>query len=294
MSGWIKMGVHLRTHPKVVRMATALRADRLRVVGGLWAVWCIFDAHTDDGLLCGYTLQAIDDDLGWKGFAAAMQSIGWLEESDGGLLAPQYNEHNGPSAKRRASETKRKAESRIDAGDVRTKSERVADNAKKKSGQMSASDADKKRAREEKIREEPIHSEAKASGAAAPPPEVSPMSAKERVWALGVPLLGDSARSLLGKLAKAHTDDVLVSVLAEATLERPIDPKAWVIAACEARAKRPKPANGSHVETMEEIFANPRPEWAVVAGFHDRFQAENAGCTAKTAHLYREGQRTAA
>ena len=119
------------------------------------------------------------------------------------------------------------------------------------------------------------------------------MSAKERVWALGVPLLGDSARSLLGKLAKAHTDDVLVSVLAEATLERPIDPKAWVIAACEARAKRPKPANGSHVETMEEIFANPRPEWAVVAGFHDRFQAENAGCTAKTAHLYRDGQRMA-
>ena len=55
-------------------------------------------------LLCGYTLQAIDDDLGWKGFAAAMQSIGWLRKSDGDLLAPQYDEHNGPSAKRRASE----------------------------------------------------------------------------------------------------------------------------------------------------------------------------------------------
>ena len=154
MSGWIKMGVHLRTHPKVVRMASALRADRLRVVGGLWAVWCIFDAHTDDGLLEGYTLQAIDDDLGWKGFASAMQSIGWLEVCDGGLLAPDYDEHNGPSAKRRASETKRKAESRQEASDDRTKAERIADNKRKKSGQMSASDADTLRAREEKRREE--------------------------------------------------------------------------------------------------------------------------------------------
>lgn len=141
-----------------------------------------------------------------------------------------------------------------------------------------------------------VYSEAKASGAAAPPAsaEVTPMSAKERVWALGVPLLGDSARSMLGKLAKAHTDEVLASVLAEATLERPIDPKAWVIAACEARSKRAKPANGSHVETMDEIFANPRPDWAVKAGFPDRFQAENAGCTAKTAHQFRGGQRVAA
>ena len=141
-----------------------------------------------------------------------------------------------------------------------------------------------------------VGSDAVASGAAAPPapPEITPMSAKERVWALGVPLLGDSARSLLGKLAKEHTDDVLVSVLAEATIDRPIDPKAWVIAACEARSKRGKPANGSHVETMEEIFANQRPDWAVKAGFPDRFQAENAGCTAKTAHQFRDGQRVAA
>ena len=117
---------------------------------------------------------------------------------------------------------------------------------------MSASDADKKRAREEKIREEQYIRKLKL-GAAAPPPEVPPMSAKERVWALGVPCWVIRLGRCSAKLAKAHTDDVLVSVLAEATLERPIDPKAWVIAACEARAKRPKPANGSHVETMEEI-----------------------------------------
>ncbi len=183
MSGWIKMGVHLRTHPKVVRMASALRADRLRVVGGLWAVWCIFDAHTDDGLLEGYTLQAIDDDLGWKGFAAAMQAIGWLEETESGLRAPDYEDHNGPSAKRRATETKRKADNRADAGDKRTKSERFADSKQNESGQMSASDADTLRAREEKRREEKKNSPSvRSSGekrASAPP---RPEDVAEQVW----------------------------------------------------------------------------------------------------------------
>jgi hypothetical protein len=153
VSGWIKMGVHLRTHPKVVRMASALKADRLRVVGGLWAVWCVFDAHSVDGHLPGYSLAAMDEEIGWKGFGRAMSDIGWLIEQDDGLQAPEYEDHNGASAKRRATETKRKADSR-GAVDARTKAERVADWKQTKSGQMSAPDADKKRARGEERREE--------------------------------------------------------------------------------------------------------------------------------------------
>jgi hypothetical protein len=51
-------------------------------------------------------------------------------------------------------ESSRKAESRAEAGDTRTKAQRMADAPHKKSGQVSASDADKVRAREEKNREE--------------------------------------------------------------------------------------------------------------------------------------------
>lgn len=153
-ANWIKMSVGLRTHPKVVRMASALKADRLRVIGGLWAVWCIFDAHSTDGLLDGYSLQIIDEELAWKGFASAMAGVEWLvEHENGGLEVPRYEEHNGASAKRRAMESDRKAASRA-ASDDRTKSERVADWKETKSGQTSASDADKLRAREEKRREE--------------------------------------------------------------------------------------------------------------------------------------------
>ncbi len=153
---WIKMRVDLRTHPKVVRISSALKADRLRVIGGLFAAWSIFDAHSSDGLLEGYTLETLDDDLHWPGFAKAMLAVEWLvfdPEKGEGLLAPRFEEHNGQSAKRRAQESARKAASRTSSGDTRTKAERLHDH-RTESGHVSASDADKKRAREEKRREE--------------------------------------------------------------------------------------------------------------------------------------------
>ena len=129
---WIKMRMDLSTSPKVVRIASALNADRLRVVGGLHAVWCLFDVHSEDGRLDGYTLAALDDLIGFEGFADAMVSVGWLVDGGDFLCTPRFDEHNGQSAKRRAMETERKRESR----------------------KVSAPDADKKRSREEKRREE--------------------------------------------------------------------------------------------------------------------------------------------
>ncbi len=137
---WIKMRSDLRRHPKVVRMASALNADRLRVIGGLHAVWSVFDEQTEDGLLGGYTLQAMDEEIGWPGFSAAMEAVEWLVVEPGeGLRAPEFSEHNGQSAKRSAQETKRKRHER----------EGAADDAKD-DRKLSASDADKKRSRADK------------------------------------------------------------------------------------------------------------------------------------------------
>src|SRR4051812_41777329 len=105
---WIKMRADLFTHPKVVRMASALKADGrpdpIRVVGGLMSVWCLFDAHSVDGVLEGYTSDLIDDHLRWDGFAAAMKAVGWLADvGDGSSMSlPEFDKHNGQSAKRRA------------------------------------------------------------------------------------------------------------------------------------------------------------------------------------------------
>lgn len=123
---WIKMGKDLLTHPKVVRMASALRADKLRTVGGLFAVWCLFDTHSVDGKLSGYTAETIDEEIRFPGFCAAMEAVEWLETDADGASLPDFEEHNGQSAKRRAQETERKrADRKVSASDAdktRTKS----------------------------------------------------------------------------------------------------------------------------------------------------------------------------
>lgn len=135
---WIKMRMDLRTHPKVVRISSATGSDKLRVVGGLHAVWCLFDIHSTDGHIEGYTVAAIDEYLGFPGFADAMALVGWLEIVEGGLKLPEFDTHNGTTAKRRAEDAVRKAASR------RAKS--VLD--------VSADDADEMTTREEKRREQ--------------------------------------------------------------------------------------------------------------------------------------------
>jgi len=136
---WIKMRSDLHTHPKVVRISSALKADRLRVVGGLHAVWCLFDVHSEDGMLSGYTAETVDELIGFAGFANAMCAVQWLKAEPDGLSLPEFDEHNGQSAKRRASETKRKRQERDKDGSDDDRN-------------TSASDADKKRSREEKRR----------------------------------------------------------------------------------------------------------------------------------------------
>ncbi|MGE8384831.1 MAG: DnaT-like ssDNA-binding domain-containing protein, partial [Pseudomonas putida] len=136
---WIKMRVDLQTHPKVFRMVSALRADRLRVIGGLHVAWSIFDTHSADGVLHGYTTDAMDAVIGWPGFTQAMIDVQWAELDEGGsLVMPRFDEHNGASAKRRANDSERKRVSR--------KSDSVRN--------QSASSADKTRTREEKRRED--------------------------------------------------------------------------------------------------------------------------------------------
>ncbi|KTH39047.1 DnaT-like ssDNA-binding domain-containing protein [Enterobacter hormaechei] len=129
---WIKMRADLHTHPKVVRMASALKADRLRIVGGLHSAWCLFDVHSVDGFLDGYSADTLDDLIGFPGFSRAMMAVGWLEENGESLVMPRFEAHNGQSAKRRAQDADRKRNVR----------------------KASAYDADKKRTREEKRRED--------------------------------------------------------------------------------------------------------------------------------------------
>ena len=123
------MRTNLQRNPRVIRIASALSADRLRVIGGLHAVWSLADEQTEDGNLPGYTLAVIDEMIGWIGFCAALEAVDWVKQDSSGVTFLRFEEHNGKSAKRRAQESVRKASAR-----------------------SSATDADKKRTREEKRR----------------------------------------------------------------------------------------------------------------------------------------------
>jgi hypothetical protein len=160
---WIKMRSDLFTHPKIVRMASALKADKLRTVGGLMSVWCLFDAHSVDGDLDGYTFAEVDEHLRWPGFADAMCAIGWLSETEKSLVLPEFDTHNGQSAKRRAQDADRKKEVR----------------------KASASDADKLRTREEKRREEKkeeIQGEAPRKRSTQTPSLAKPDDVDQQTW----------------------------------------------------------------------------------------------------------------
>jgi hypothetical protein len=112
MSHWIKMKVDLSTNPKVVRISSALKADRLRTVGALHAVWSLFDTHSEDGKLVGYSPEILDEMIGWKGFSTAMIGVEWLSVDDNYLSMKDYDENNGTSAKKRAQDSVRKMSAR--------------------------------------------------------------------------------------------------------------------------------------------------------------------------------------
>lgn len=137
---WIKMRVDLQSHPKIVRILSATGTDKFRVIGGLHAVWSVFDAHSEDGKLKGYTPELLDHIIGWEGFSRAMESVGWLIY-DGleTLEMPDFTEHNGQSAKRRAEDQKRK---------------KLARKASAKCPQECGQNEDEVQTREEKRREE--------------------------------------------------------------------------------------------------------------------------------------------
>ena len=202
-------------------MVSALKADKLRVIGGLHAVWSLFDAHSDDGTLDGYTVEALDDYINWPGFCAAMIKIGWLEENGESLATPRFDEHNGQSAKRRATETQRK---------------RVARSVP----EMSAPDADEKRSREEKRREEKKPSVAKATAASgAKSPEEM---AKAELWKAAVSVLENGgcpaaqARTFMGKLVQDYTFPIVQAAVAAAVSAQPADAREYLKAACQSHA----------------------------------------------------------
>jgi hypothetical protein len=111
---WIKIDANLHEKPEVLSIARDALMNRFEVVGRLHRVWSWFDAHSDDGHAPSVTLVTLDEVVSCDGFAQAMEKVGWLHETDAGVSLPNFDRHNGNSAKSRAQATRRKQASRSD------------------------------------------------------------------------------------------------------------------------------------------------------------------------------------
>ena len=143
---WIKMRHALETDPDVIRVADLVGVDRFAVVGRLHAIWSWADQHSVDGHAVSVTTSFLDSHVSLDGFCDALRRVGWLEGRDWDLTFPNFDRHNGKTAKTRATNAKRKEVSR---------------NGHESVTKMSRSERDKSATREEKRREEKSSSKKK-------------------------------------------------------------------------------------------------------------------------------------
>ena len=104
---WIKMRSNLWNDPRVTKICDITNKPEREVIGCLYWLWAMADDQSVDGRLDGFSVAAIDRKTGFKGIGAALVKVGWLLETEDGVEIARFDEHNGASAKRRASEAKR-------------------------------------------------------------------------------------------------------------------------------------------------------------------------------------------
>ena len=121
---WIKMRVDIGDDPAVVAIAEAIGISEDEVVGKLHRLWSWADRHTTDGSAPGITARWVDKYLSSSGFASAMLATKWIEFNEHGVTFPNFDRHNGKSAKSRCEATTRQRLSRKNRDDGVTGSPR--------------------------------------------------------------------------------------------------------------------------------------------------------------------------
>ncbi|WP_425327874.1 DnaT-like ssDNA-binding domain-containing protein [Pseudomonas nitroreducens] len=137
---WIKMRTALADDPAVIAMADRLGLDEFSVVGRLHHLWSWADSQSRDGHAVGVTVRWLNRHVRCDGFAEALAHVGWLTIDDAGISFPNFDRHNGESAKARGLAKNRKEKQRA----------KVTDEA----GHLSRSERDNSVTREEKSKEQ--------------------------------------------------------------------------------------------------------------------------------------------
>lgn len=223
---WLKFDTSTPEKPEVFSITVAMGWDDPDLtVGKLLKVWRWFDQHTDGGNACGVTLALLDRVIGVTGFAQAMANVGWLVVTDTGLALPNFDRHNGETAKTRAQTAKRVAKSKSNA---------------KGNAQVTQAPLPSALPREEKRKSNSV-TDVTDGETAVTPAEM----AKDELWKAGKSLLEQSGLpkaqcgSFVGKLVKDYGDQIVIDAVRAAVVARPVDPVEYLKATCmNARGQR--------------------------------------------------------
>lgn len=117
---WIKFEASTPDKPEVWQIAEELGIDPDAVVGKLLRVWLWFDENSENGYAAIVTKSLLNRLTGVTGFAEAMERAGWLvveterKGAKGGVIRiPNFERHNGQTAKNRALTARRMEKSRL-------------------------------------------------------------------------------------------------------------------------------------------------------------------------------------
>ena len=113
---WIKFELITLDKPEVCQIADAADIDCDAVVGKLLRVWGWFDQQTSDGNAPSVSKRLLDRMVGVTGFCEHMKLVGWLAEEDGVISLPNFDRHNGKTAKSRILTAKRVAAHKAASG----------------------------------------------------------------------------------------------------------------------------------------------------------------------------------
>jgi hypothetical protein len=109
---WIKFEHATPDKPEVVAMADKLGIDQDCVVGKLLRLWIWADQNSADGNALSVTFAFLDRYTHCEGFGAALAFVGWIDADGDGIRLPNFDRHNGETAKKRALGRNRAAKAR--------------------------------------------------------------------------------------------------------------------------------------------------------------------------------------
>lgn len=238
---WLKMETSTPDKPEVLAITVEMGWDDPDLtVGKLFKLWRWFDQHTTDGNAARVTLALLDRIVGAPGFAKAVASVGWLRVSDVGVELPNFERHNGATAKSRAQTAKRVANHKSNA--VGNADANASGNAGSVSGALP---------REEKRREEISSSlRSEEEGAAQAPPPPPPASKKREQVTLSAYL----ALCKAGGKKPVPDDHSIRSWAHDAGITDEMLQVAWVV--FRERYTTDEKAKGKRYKDWPGVFAN--------------------------------------